>query len=32
VLAATHERTLDVVTLEILREHAIDVPDDLSSL
>jgi uncharacterized protein len=32
VLAATHERTLDVVALEILRQHAIDVPDDLSSL
>jgi len=32
VLAATHERTLDVVSLETLREHAIDVPDDLSSL
>jgi uncharacterized protein len=32
VLAATHERTLDVVTLATLREHAIDVPDDLSSL
>ena len=32
VLAATHERTLEVVPLETLREHAIDVPDDLSSL
>jgi uncharacterized protein (DUF2237 family) len=32
VLAASHERTLDVVTLEVLREHAVDVPDDLGSL
>jgi uncharacterized protein (DUF2237 family) len=32
VLAATHERTLEIVTLEELREHAVDVPDDLGSL
>jgi uncharacterized protein (DUF2237 family) len=32
VLAATHERTLDVVTLEELQEHAVDVPDDLANL
>jgi uncharacterized protein (DUF2237 family) len=32
VLAASHERTLDVVSLEVLREHAVDVPDDLGSL
>jgi uncharacterized protein len=32
VLAATHERALDVVTLEELREHAVDVPDDLAGL
>jgi uncharacterized protein len=32
VLAATHERTLDVVPLEVLRELAVDVPDDLGSL
>jgi uncharacterized protein (DUF2237 family) len=32
VLAATHERTLDVVPLEVLREHAVDVPDDLRNL
>jgi uncharacterized protein len=32
VLASTHERTLDVVPLDVLREHAVDVPDDLSSL
>jgi uncharacterized protein (DUF2237 family) len=32
VLAATHERTLDVVPLELLREHAVDVPDDLGGL
>ena len=28
VLAATHERALDVVPVEWLQEHAIDVPDD----
>jgi uncharacterized protein len=32
VLAATHERALEVVPLEILREHAVDVPDDLRDL
>jgi uncharacterized protein (DUF2237 family) len=32
VLAATHERTLDVVPLEALRQYAVDVPDDLGSL
>jgi uncharacterized protein (DUF2237 family) len=32
VLAATHESTLDVVPLAVLREHAVDVPDDLGSL
>ena len=29
VLAATHERAIDVVPLEILQQHAVDVPDDL---
>jgi uncharacterized protein len=32
VLASTHERTLDVVPLEALREHAVEVPDDLGNL
>jgi uncharacterized protein len=32
VLAFTHERILDVVPLEALREHAADVPDDLGNL
>jgi uncharacterized protein (DUF2237 family) len=32
VLAATHERALEVVPLEALRQHAVDVPDDVSSL
>lgn len=32
VLAATHERALEIVPLEILREHAVDVPDDLRGL
>ncbi len=32
VLAATHERSLDVIPLEALREHAVDVPDDPRSL
>lgn len=28
VLASTHERALDIVPLEVLRAHAVDVPDD----
>jgi uncharacterized protein len=28
VLASTNEATLDVVSLEALREHAVDVPED----
>ncbi len=32
VLAATSERALDVVPLELLVAHSVDVPSDLSSL
>ena len=32
VLPGTDERTLDVVSLEVLGEHAVDVPDDLGNL
>jgi uncharacterized protein (DUF2237 family) len=32
VLAATHERALELVPLEILREHAVDVPPDAGDL
>jgi uncharacterized protein (DUF2237 family) len=32
VLASTHERTLEVVPLEVLRLYAVDVPDDVSAL
>lgn len=32
VLAATNARVLDVVPLEVLTQHAVDVPPDLSSL
>jgi hypothetical protein len=32
VLASTHERTLEVVPLKALRDHAVDVPDDLGDL
>ena len=32
VLAATHERALDVVPLDLLRQYAVDVPADPSSL
>jgi uncharacterized protein (DUF2237 family) len=32
VLAATNERALEVVPLEALRQHAVDVPDDVSGL
>ncbi|MCV2392706.1 DUF2237 domain-containing protein [Actinotalea sp. M2MS4P-6] len=32
VLAATHERTLEVVPIEVLQLYAVDVPEDPSSL
>lgn len=32
VLAATHERALEIVPLEALQEHAVDVPADPSDL
>jgi uncharacterized protein (DUF2237 family) len=32
VLASTHEAVLDIVPLEVLRQHAVDVPDDPSAL
>ncbi len=32
VLAATNARALEVVPLEALRQHAVDVPDDISGL
>lgn len=32
VLAATHERALDIVPMEVLQEHGVDVPSDISSL
>jgi uncharacterized protein (DUF2237 family) len=32
VLAATHERALDVVSLDLLQQHAVDVPSDPGSL
>ncbi len=32
VLASTHERALQIVSLEVLSEHAVDVPTDLRSL
>ncbi len=32
VLAATNERALELIPIEALREHAVDVPPDLSSL
>lgn len=32
VLAATHEKAVEIVPLEILEEHAVDVPDDPSTL
>ena len=32
VLAATHERTLDIVELDVLKQYAVDVPDDLTGL
>lgn len=32
VLASTHQRALDIIPLDALQEHAVDVPDDLSAL
>jgi uncharacterized protein (DUF2237 family) len=32
VLASTHERALEIVPLEVLREHAVDVPADPSGI
>jgi uncharacterized protein (DUF2237 family) len=32
VLASTHERVLDIVPLEVLRQYAVDVPSDLGGL
>jgi uncharacterized protein (DUF2237 family) len=32
VLAATNARALEIVPMEALREHAVDVPDDARSL
>ena len=32
VLAATHERALEIVPLDVLRMYAVDVPGDLSGL
>ncbi len=32
VLAATHQRALDIVPLEVLREYAVDVPADPGAL
>ncbi len=32
VLAATHERALEIIPLSVLTEHAVDVPTDPSSI
>ncbi|MFO7547952.1 MAG: DUF2237 domain-containing protein [Acidimicrobiia bacterium] len=32
VLASTHERALEIVPLDALRDHAVDVPDDPGAL
>ena len=32
VLASTHERALEIVPLNVLRQHAVDVPADPSAL
>ena len=32
VLASTNQRALEVISLSVLREYAVDVPPDLSSL
>lgn len=32
VLAATHEKALEIVPIEVLRKYAVDVPDDVSGI
>ena len=32
VLAATNARALEIIPMDALRQHAVDVPDDVSSL
>jgi uncharacterized protein (DUF2237 family) len=32
VLASTHQRALEIIPLDALREHAVDVPPDLGAL
>jgi uncharacterized protein (DUF2237 family) len=32
VLASTHERTLEIVPLDVLKQYAVDVPTDISGL
>jgi uncharacterized protein (DUF2237 family) len=32
VLASTHERALEIAPLEVLKEHAVDVPSDPGSI
>ena len=32
VLSATHRRALDVIPLEVLQQHSVDVPDTLEGL
>ena len=32
VLASTHERALEIIPLEVLRDHAVDVPADPGAL
>lgn len=32
VLASTHERALEVIPLDVLRQYAVDVPDDPGAL
>ena len=32
VLASTHERALEIVPIDVLREHAVDVPEDPGAL
>lgn len=32
VLASTNERALEVIPIELLQEHSVDVPDDLAGI
>jgi uncharacterized protein (DUF2237 family) len=32
VLASTNERALEIIPIELLQEHSVDIPDDLAGI